>query len=71
MSFYFHTCNACVHIHVCGQEYVCMHVCGSQWLNLAVFLDLSPLCISRQGLSVNLELDDYASQQSACCGVYR
>lgn len=63
----------CVHVHARGQEYIhkCMHVCGSQWLNLGVFLDLSPLCISRQGLSMDLELDDFASQQSACSGVYR
>lgn len=63
--------HVCVHVHVCGQEYICMHVCGSQWLNLGVFLDLSPLCISRQGLSVNLDLDDFASQKSACYGFYR
>lgn len=47
-------------MHMCAWVFVCSHGCGymcvSQRLMLDVFLDCSSYCLSRQGLSLHLEL---------------
>lgn len=54
MGFFLHACMVCMNI--CMYVYVCKYVCVGVYRSKVEILDHSPISLSGQGLSLNLEV---------------